>query len=82
MAGAISMDVLMLVKDDCEAPSEGVRDSAECLQTRNVVAALQAADHRFRHPQAPGELFLGLARLGAQLQELARALRSEHRTLI
>ncbi len=82
MACAVGMHVLMFVKDDGEATSEGIRDSAECLQARNVIAPLQAGDHRLRHPQAHGELLLGFARLGTQIQELPRTLRGEHRALI
>jgi hypothetical protein len=82
VAGAVSVHVLVLVKDDADAPSKGIRDATQRPQARNVVAPLQARDHRLCHPQAGGQLLLCLARVGAQLQELPRAVRGERGALI
>lgn len=75
--GAVGMHVFVLMEDDLELPSEGVGDSAERFQAGDVIAALEARDHRLRHFQPHCQLFLRLAGIGAQFKELARALRGK-----
>jgi hypothetical protein len=74
MAGAAGVTVLMLVKDDLEAPAKGVGDAAQGLQARNVIAAFEARDHRLGHAQPLRQLLLGLASAGAKLQQFLGAL--------
>jgi hypothetical protein len=77
MPGAVGMHVLVLVEDDLEVPPEGVGDAAERFQAGDMIAVLQARNHRLSHLKPPCELLLRLAGVGAQLQQLAGTLRGK-----
>jgi hypothetical protein len=74
MSGAVGVHVFVLVKDELETVSEGVGNTAERFQAWDVIATLQARDHRLGHPQPRCQLFLRLAAMGTQLQKLPCAL--------
>jgi len=82
MSGAVGMQVFVLVEDDLEMSSEGVGNTAESFQAGNVIAALQARDHRLRHTQAQRQLFLRFAGMSAELDEPPGALGRERRTVV
>lgn len=82
MARPVRMYVLVLMENDGEPSSKGIGNATERPQTRDVIAPLQARNHRFSHPQARRELPLGLAGVGAKLEELLRAARGELLALV
>ncbi len=82
MAGAVGVAVLVLVKDDFEPPAKGVGDAAQRFQARHMIAALEPRDHRLGHRQPLRQCSLRLAGAGAQLQQLARALRGNRRAVV
>jgi hypothetical protein len=75
MSGAVDVEVLVRVEDDFEVATEGIGDTAQRLETRHMIAAFQAADHRFGHAQARREVPLRFTRVLAQLDEFPGALR-------
>jgi hypothetical protein len=58
--------MLVLVKDDFQAPIVCLGDPAQGFEAGNVIAALQARDHRFRHPQPQRQLALRFTGLDAE----------------
>ncbi len=72
--GPVCVGVLVLVKCDLEMTSEGIGDAAQRFQAGDVIATLQARDHRLGHAQPRGQLLLGLAGIGPEFQQLPRAL--------
>ena len=69
MAGPIRVHVLVFVEDDLQATSERIRDAAKSGETGNMIAALKARDHRFRHREPLRELLLRLAGMGAEFEQ-------------
>jgi len=74
--------VFLLVEDDFEVPAECVGDTAERFQAWDMIAAFQTRNHRLGHPELSRQLLLRLAGMGPQLQQFARALRSERGAII
>ena len=79
---AVNMYVFVLVEDDFEVPAEGVGDTAERLQARDMIAAFQTRNHRLGHPEPSRQLLLRLAGNSPQLQQLPRALRGKRGAVI
>src|SRR2546428_7315203 len=82
MAGAVLVLMLVLVEHDFELAAEGFGDAAQGLQARHVIAAFEARDHRFGHAEPRRQLFLRLPGLAAQLEQPARALPGDRRTVV
>jgi len=79
---AVSMHVFVLVEDDFEVPAEGVGDTAERLQARDMIAAFQTRNHRLGHPEPSRQLLLRLSGNSTQLQQLPRTLRGKRGAVI
>jgi hypothetical protein len=77
MSGTVSMRMFVFVEHDLQPPAERRGDAAKSVETRNMIAALQARDHRLRHTQAQRQLFLRFAGMSAELDESPRALGRE-----
>jgi len=73
VAGSVRVLVFVLVEDDLQAAPEGIGDAAQGGEARDMVAPLQAGDHRLRHADPRRELFLRFPRMGAQLEQAAGA---------
>jgi hypothetical protein len=82
MSGTVSMRMFVFVEDDLEPPAERRGDAAKSGETWNMIAALQARDHRLRHTQAQRQLFLRFAGMGAELGEPPRAFGRERRAVV
>jgi hypothetical protein len=82
VAGAVRMRVFVFVEDNFQAPAERTGNAAQSSQAWDVIAALEARDHRFRHRKSFRELSLRLARLSPQLEQASRALRSDRDAVI
>jgi hypothetical protein len=78
VSGAVAVEVLARVEHDFEVTPEGIGDTAQRLETRHMIAAFQAADHRFGHAQARREVPLRFTRVLAQLEEFPGTLRRKH----
>lgn len=74
MAGSVRVLVFVLVEYDLQTPVERIGDAAQGGEARDVIAALQARDHRLGHPQPFRQLLLRLTRMGAKLEQAVGAL--------
>ncbi len=61
MSSTVGVHVFVLVEDDLKMASERLGNTAERFQAGDMVASLQARDHRFGHSQPRDQLFLRLA---------------------
>lgn len=75
VTGAVGMDVFMLVKNDLQLAAKHVGNPAQRSQAGHMGRTFEARDHRFRHAETLRQLQLGFARVGAEVQQLAGALR-------
>jgi hypothetical protein len=82
MPGTVSMRMFVFVEHDLQPPAERRRDAAKSLEAWNMIAALQARDHRLRHTQAQRQLFLRFPGMSAELGEPARAFGRERRPIV
>lgn len=82
MPGTVSMRMFVFVEHDLQPPAERRGDAAKSGEAWNMIAALQARDHRLRHTQAQRQLFLRFAGMSAQLDEPPRALGRERRAVV
>ena len=74
MAGSVRVYVFVLMEDDLKAASERIGDAAQCGEAWNVIAALQARDHRLGHGKQFRELLLCFTCVGAKLEQTVGAL--------
>ena len=72
MSGTVRTRMSVLVEHDLQPPAERRGDAAKGVEARNMIAALQPRDHRFRHTQAQRQLFLRFAGISAELDEPPR----------
>jgi hypothetical protein len=82
VAGAVRMLVFVFVEDNFQAPAERTGNAAQSSQAWDVIAALEARDHRFRHRKSFRELLLRLTSVGAQLEQAPGALRSDRNAVV
>jgi hypothetical protein len=82
MPGTVSMRMFVFVEHDLQPPAERRGDAAKSGEAWNMIAALQARDHRLRHTQAQRQLFLRFTGMSAQLDEPPRALGRERRAVV
>ena len=82
MTGAVSMLMFVLVEHDLQPSIERVGDSAEGGEAWDVMAVLQARDHRLCHPEAQRQLLLRFAGISAELDQPPRALGRDRRAVI
>jgi hypothetical protein len=82
MSGTVSMRLFVFVEHDLQPPAECRGDTAKGVEAWNMIAALQARDHRLRHTQAQRQLFLRFAGMSAELDESPRALGRERRAVV
>jgi hypothetical protein len=82
MSGTVSMRMFVFVEHDLQPSAERRGDPAKSVEARNMIAALQARDHRLSHPQAQRQLFLRFAGMGAEFGEPPRALSRERRAVV
>jgi hypothetical protein len=82
MAGAIGVLVLMLVELDLQAPPECLGDPAQGREAWDMIAALQARDHRLGHAESIRQPSLCLARLSPKLEQAARTFGGDHGAVV
>jgi hypothetical protein len=82
MSGPVGMRMFVFVEHDLQPPAERRGDAAKSVKARNMIAALQARDHRLRHTQAQRQLFLRFAGMGAEFGEPPRAFGRERRAVV
>jgi hypothetical protein len=82
VTGSVGMRVFVLVEDDLQPASKRIGDTAERSEARDMVAAFQSRNHGFRHREPRGELLLGLAGMGAKLEQAVGALRSNFAAVV
>jgi hypothetical protein len=58
MPRTVSMRMFVFVEHDLEPPAEHRGDAAKSVEAWNMIAALQARNHRLRHPQPQRQLLL------------------------
>ena len=82
MPGTVSMRMFVFVEHDIQPPAERRGDAAKSVEAGNMIAALQARDHRLRHTQAQRQLFLRFAGMSAEFGEPPRAFGRERRAVV
>ena len=82
MSRAVRVQVLVLVEDDVQMAPEGIGDAAQGLEAGHMLAALEPRDHRFRHAETFRQLFLRLARAGAQVEQAMSTARGDFGAVI
>jgi hypothetical protein len=74
VASSVRVHVFVLVKDDLKAAPERIGDAAQRGEAWDVIAALQARDHRLGHGKPLRELLLRLTCVGTKLEQTVGAL--------
>jgi len=82
VAGAVLVEVLVLVEHDLKPPPKCISDAAQGGEAWDMISALKARDHRLRHVDTLRQLPLGLTREGAKFEQAVRALGGDRGAVI
>ena len=82
MAGTVRVYVFMLVEDNLQPAPERIGDAAQGREAWDMIAALQARDHRLGHAEPIRQPSLCLTRLSPKLEQATSTFSGDHGAIV
>jgi len=82
VTSAVGMLIFVFVEHNLQPSAEGLGDPAESGKAGDMIATLQARDHRLGHLETRSQPLLRFAGMSAELEQPPRALGSDRRAAV